>query len=117
MARVSLETAKIVIDSLMVEQERDREALRRMMSHTVKMTEVLQSMREQEEQRMDAELAERKAALGKMFDQLIAAEEERKDRLSRHIADIDGEELLEDGPAVGRDSSVPVDATLPARVA
>lgn len=47
MARVSLETAKIVIDSLMIEQERDREALRRMVSHTVKMAEVLRSMREQ----------------------------------------------------------------------
>jgi hypothetical protein len=96
MARVSLETAKIVIDSLMTEQERDREALRRMMSHTVKMMEVLQNMREQEERRMDTELAERKAALRKMFGQLIAAEEERKERLSRHIADIDGEDGLEE---------------------
>lgn len=96
MARVSLETAKIVIDSLMTEQERDREALRRMMSHTVKMMEVLQNMREQEERRMDTELAERKAALRKMFGQLIAAEEERKERLARHIADIDGEDGLEE---------------------
>lgn len=108
MARVSLETAKIVIDSLMIEQERDREALRRMVSHTVKMAEVLRSMREQEEQRMETELAERKAALAKMFDQLVAAEEERKDRLSRHIADIDGEEALEEGlGAVREPAAVP----------
>jgi hypothetical protein len=96
MARVSLETAKIVIDSLMTEQERDREALQRMISHCVKMMEVLTNLREQEERRMDSEIAERKAALRKMFGQLIAAEEERKERLNRHIADIEGEGTLEE---------------------
>jgi len=117
MARVSLETAKIVIDSLMTEQERDREALRRMMSHTVKMMEVLHNMREQEEQRMDAELAERKSALRKMFGQLIAAEEERKERLSRHIADIDGEDALEVDLTAGEESSSMPNPTLPERQA
>lgn len=117
MARVSLETAKIVIDSLMTEQERDREALRRMMSHTIKTMEVLQNMREQEERRMDTELAERKAALRKMFGQLIAAEEERKERLSRHIADIDGEDALEEDLGPSREAAATPIAMLAERQA
>jgi hypothetical protein len=117
MARVSLETAKIVIDSLMTEQERDREALRRMMNHTTKMVEVLQNMREQEERRMDTELSERKAALRSMFGQLIAAEEERRERLSRHIADIDGEEALENDLAADSEFPVSPDPMLPERQA
>ena len=90
MARVSVESAKAVITTLLSEQERDRDSLQRMLSHSQKMTEALLVMRDQEEHRIDTEAAERKAALRRLFGQLLAVEDERKERLSMHIADIDG---------------------------
>lgn len=106
MARQSLESAKVVLNALMLEQARDREALQRLMSHCSKMIETLQSMREQEEVRIDAEAAERKAAARKIFGDLIAVEEDRKERLSQHIGDICGEGTLEDDFSVnGHNSS------------
>src|SRR5205814_1261587 len=90
MARVSVESAKAVITTLLGEQERDRDNLQRMLSHSQKMTEALVVMRDQEEHRIDTEATERKAALRRLFGQLLAVEEERKERLAMHIADIDG---------------------------
>jgi len=95
MARVSVESAKAVITTLLNEQERDRDNLQRMLSHSQKMTEALQVMRDQEEHRIDTEAAERKAALRRLFGQLLAVEEERKERLAMHIADIDGGDAME----------------------
>lgn len=91
MARQSLESAKVVLNALMLEQARDREALQGLMSHCTKMIETLQNMRVEEEARIDSEAAERKAAARKIFGDLIAVEEERKERLSLHISDIAGE--------------------------
>ena len=91
MARSSIESAKNVINSLLSEQERDRENLSRMLVHCEKMTEHLQMLRDEEEHRIDAEGQERKQALRKMFNQLISIEQERRDRLSAHIADLDGQ--------------------------
>lgn len=96
MARQSLESARTVLNALMLEQTRDRDALQRLMNHCGKMVETLQSMREQEELRIDAEAAERKAAARKMFGELIAVEQDRKERLSLHISDIGGDETLDD---------------------
>ena len=90
MARVSVESAKAVISTLLSEQERDRDNLQRMLSHSQKMSEALLVMRDQEEHRIDTEAAERKAALRRLFGQLLAVEDERKERLAMHIADIDG---------------------------
>ncbi len=90
MARVSVESAKAVITTLLGEQERDRDNLQRMLSHSQKMSEALLVMRDQEEHRIDTEAAERKAALRRLFGQLLAVEDERKERLAMHIADIDG---------------------------
>src|SRR5207237_10823623 len=70
MARVSVESAKAVITTLLSEQERDRDSLQRMLSHSQKMTEALLVMRDQEEHRIDTEAAERKAALRRRFGQL-----------------------------------------------
>jgi transcription antitermination factor NusG len=97
MPRPSVESAKQFISTLLSEQERDREHLQRMLAHSEKMTEYLQMMRDEEEQRIDAEAAERKAATRKLFSQLIAVEEERKDRISLHIADIEGQRMLGEG--------------------
>jgi hypothetical protein len=96
MARTSIESAKAVINSLLSEQERDRENLNRMLVHCEKMTEHLQMLRDEEEHRIDAEGNERKQALRKMFNQLISIEQERRDRLAAHIADLDGQGLLKD---------------------
>ena len=96
MARQSLESAKTVLNALMLEQTRDRDALQRLLNHCGKMVETLQSMREQEELRIDAEAAERKAAARKIFGDLIAVEQDRKERLSLHISDISGESTMDD---------------------
>jgi len=96
MARQSLESAKVVLNALMLEQTRDRDALQRLLNHCGKMVETLQSMREQEEVRIDAEAAERKAAARKMFGELIAVEQDRKERLSLHISDLSGEQTMDD---------------------
>jgi hypothetical protein len=94
MARVSVETAKSVITSLLSEQERDRENLLRMLAHSEKMIGHLQLMRDEEEARIDTEANERKQAVRKMFAQLIAVEEERKERLQMHVADIEGQKVM-----------------------
>ena len=105
MARQSLESAKLVLNALTLEQTRDRESLQRLLNHCGKMVETLQSMREQEELRIDAEAAERKAAARKMFGELIAVELDRKERLSMHISDISGEQTMDDDVAAnGHDS-------------
>ena len=97
MARISIESAKAVISTLLNEHERDRENLQRMLAHSEKMTEYLQMMRDEEEHRIDTEASERKTAIRKMFSQLLAVEEERKERIALHIADIDGQKTLDDG--------------------
>jgi hypothetical protein len=99
MARQSIESAKVVLNALMLEQARDREALQRLMSHCAKMVDTLHNMREQEEARIEAEAAERKAAARKIFGELIAVEEDRKERLSLHISDINGDVTMDDGIA------------------
>ncbi|MFW6077432.1 MAG: hypothetical protein ACOC71_06750 [Hyphomicrobiales bacterium] len=96
MPRQSLESAKTVLNALMLEQTRDRDALQRLATHSGKMIETLQNMREQEEVRIDAEAAERKAAARKMFADLIAVEQDRKERLSQQISDISGETTMDD---------------------
>jgi hypothetical protein len=96
MARTSVESAQAVISTLLSEQERDRENLQRMLAHSEKMMEYLQMMREEEEQRIEAEASERKQAMRKMFSQLLAVEEERKERIALHIADLDGQKTLVD---------------------
>jgi hypothetical protein len=105
MARQSLESAKLVLNALMLEQARDRDALQRLMNHCSKMIETLQSMREQEEVRIDAEAAERKAAARKIFGELIAVEQDRKERLSLHIGDISGDGSLDDDLAANGHNS------------
>ena len=105
MARQSLESAKVVLNALMVEQTRDRDALQRLLNHSSKMVETLQRMREQEEVRIDAEAAERKAAARKMFGELIAVEQDRKERLSLHISDISGEHTMDDDLAANGHNS------------
>ena len=99
MARISIESAKAVISTLLNEHERDRENLQRMLAHSEKMTEYLQMMRDEEEHRIDTEATERKSAIRKMFSQLLAVEEERKERITLHIADIDGQKTLDETPA------------------
>jgi len=96
MPRISVESAKAVISTLLNEHERDRENLQRMLAHSDKMTEYLQMMRDEEEHRIDTEASERKSAIRKMFSQLLAVEEERKERIALHIADIDGQKTLDD---------------------
>lgn len=93
MARISVESAKVVINSLLSEQDRDRAYLQRMMSHSQKMTEHLEKMREEEDLRIDAESTERKAASHRLFGQLLSVEEERRQRLEQHLADLEGMDL------------------------
>ena len=105
MARTSVESAQAVISTLLSEQERDRENLQRMLAHSEKMMEYLQMMRDEEEQRIEAEATERKLATRKMFGQLLAVEEERKERIALHLADLDGQKPLDEGevkPANGQ---------------
>lgn len=96
MARQSLESARVVLNALMLEQTRDRDALQRLFNHSGKMVETLQSMREQEELRIDAEAAERKAAARKMFGELIAVEQDRRERLAAHISDLSGDRPMDE---------------------
>jgi hypothetical protein len=98
MPRYSVETAKTVLASLISEQERDRENLQRMLDHSEKMVEHLAKLRDEEEQRIDEETLERKTQLRRLFAQLITVEEERKQRLGLHIADIDGLQSLTSQP-------------------
>ena len=78
MARISIESAKSIIGTLLNEQERDRDNLQRMLSHSQKMSEALALMRDQEEHRIDTEAAERKANLRRLFGQLLAVEDEAR---------------------------------------
>ena len=91
MARQSLESTRMALNALMLEQTRDRDALQRLMNHCSKMVDTLQNMLKQEEARIETEAAERIAAARKMFKELIAVEQERKERLALHISDISGE--------------------------
>lgn len=90
MARTSIETAHQVIETLLNEQNRDRDNLQRMLVHSEKMSEHLTRMRDEEVQRVETEAAERKAAIHKMFASLLTVEEERRQRLNQQIADIAG---------------------------
>jgi hypothetical protein len=101
MARISIESAKSIIGTLLNEQERDRDNLQRMLSHSQKMSEALALMRDQEEHRIDTEAAERKANLRRLFGQLLAVEDERKERLALQIAEIEGNTALADKPLGG----------------
>ena len=96
MPRISIETAKTVITSLLNEQERDRESLQRLIDHSDKMISHLQAMRDEEESRIEAEANERKQSIRRMFAQLTTVEEERRERLQLHIADIEGQKLMSD---------------------
>jgi hypothetical protein len=96
MPRISIETAHQVVESLLSEQGRDRDNLQRMLDHSERMSEHLLRMRDEEESRADAEASERKAAIRKMFAQLLNVEEERRQRLNQQIADIAGLDLGED---------------------
>lgn len=96
MPRASIETAKTVIASLLNEQERDRESLQRLFDHSEKMIAHLQAMRDEEEVRIDAEANERKQAMRRIFTQLTTVEEERRERLQLHIADLAGQKLMND---------------------
>jgi hypothetical protein len=97
MARTSIETAHQVIESLLSEQNRDRDNLQRMLVHSEKMSEHLTRMRDEEESRVDAEAAERKVGINKMFGSLLTVEEERRQRLNQQIADIAGLETIDAG--------------------
>lgn len=99
MARQSLESTRMALNALMMEQTRDRDALQRLMNHCSKMVDTLQSMLKQEEARIETEAAERKVAARKMFGELIAVEQERKERLSLHISDISGDATTKDDRA------------------
>jgi hypothetical protein len=94
MARISVETAKSVIVSLLSEHERDRESLQRLIDHSDKMIAHLQVMRDDEENRIESDASERKQNVRRMFAQLVSVEEERRERLQIHIADIDGQKLM-----------------------
>jgi hypothetical protein len=90
MARISVETAKSVLNTLMSEQERDREHLQRMMSHSEKLSDHLTKLRDEELFRIDEDTAERKENVRRLFNQLLTVEEERRQRLQSHILDIEG---------------------------
>lgn len=97
MPRTSIETAHRVIETLLNEQNRDRDNLQRMLVHSEKMSEHLTRMRDEEESRADAEAAERKASIRKMFASLLTVEDERRQRLNQQIADIAGLEPADAG--------------------
>lgn len=100
MARISVESARTVINSLLSEQERDKDHLVRMRCHSEKMTEHLTQMRDGEESRIDQEAQERKAAVRRLFGQLLSVEEERRQRLDQHLADIEGHAATRNGEQV-----------------
>jgi hypothetical protein len=95
MARTSIETAQQVIETLLNEQNRDRDNLQRMLVHSEKMSEHLIRMRDEEVQRVETEASDRKAAIHKMFASLLTVEDERRQRLNPQIADIAGLEAPE----------------------
>ncbi len=95
MARASLESAKNILGFLTAEHERDREFVQGLLAHTVKTLDHLAVMREQEERRIDEEAAERKAEFRRLFNQLIAAESERQQRLEKYLADLEGQYEME----------------------
>jgi hypothetical protein len=104
MARVSVEAVKSVIASLLSEQERDRENLLRMLAHCEQMIGHLKLMREEEESHIDKEAEERKQSIRRIFAQLVTVEEERRERLKQHIADIEGQGVMSEArhaPSLG----------------
>ena len=97
MPRISIETAHQVLETLLDEQNRDRENLQRMLVHSEKMSEHLARMRDEEEARVELQASERKTAIRKMFASLLVVEEERRQRLNQQVADINGLEPAEAG--------------------
>ena len=106
MPRASLESAKIVVGNLLAEQDRDREFMQGLLNHTVKMADQLAVMREHEERRIDEDAAERKAEIRSLFNQLLAFEVERQERLERYLADIEGAHEHVEQQSNGEDAPV-----------
>ncbi len=120
MARESLATAQSLVETILNEQQHDRDLLQGMLNHSHRMIESLQSLLEREDQKLETEFQKKKAAARKLFRELISNEEERSDMLSDQLAAVEGQpnisQIVADGvtkpklaDAVGESSSPDVD--------
>ena len=91
MARISLETAQALVETIAHEQQQDRKILQTMLDHSTEMVGALNDMLAQEQDKLDAELRERKNSVRAMFEQLITNEQDRSERLAQQLSDLSGD--------------------------
>ena len=88
MARLSLETAQALVETIAQEQQQDRKILQTMLDHSTEMVGALNGMLLQEEDKLEAEFRDRKNSLRAMFEQLITNEQDRSERLAQQLTDL-----------------------------
>ena len=88
MARLSLETAQALVETIAQEQQQDRKILQTMLDHSTEMVGALNGMLVQEEDKLEAEFRDRKNSLRTMFEQLITNEQDRSERLAQQLTDL-----------------------------
>lgn len=91
MARVSLETARALVETIAHEHQQDRKILQTMLDHSTDMVSALNDMLVQEQDKLEAEFRDRKNSVRVMFEQLITNEQDRSERLAQQLADLSGD--------------------------
>lgn len=91
MARISLETAQALVETIAQEHQQDRKILQTMLDHSTEMVGALNEMLAQEQDKLEAEFRERRTSVRTMFEQLITNEQDRSERLAQQLTDLSGE--------------------------
>ena len=91
MARISLETAQALVETIAQEHQQDRKILQTMLDHSTEMVSALNDMLVQEQDKLEAEFRDRKNSVRTMFEQLITNEQDRSERLAQQLTDLTGD--------------------------
>ncbi|NNF78293.1 MAG: hypothetical protein HKN05_09730 [Rhizobiales bacterium] len=91
MARISLETAQALVETIAQEHQQDRKILQTMLDHSTEMVSALNEMLVQEQDKLEAEFRDRKNSVRAMFEQLITNEQDRSERLAQQLTDLSGD--------------------------
>jgi len=91
MARISLETAQALVETIAQEHQQDRKILQTMLDHSTEMVGALNEMLVQEQDKLEAEFRDRKNSVRTMFEQLITNEQDRSERLAQQLTDLTGD--------------------------
>ncbi|MCP5082295.1 MAG: hypothetical protein GY948_11425 [Alphaproteobacteria bacterium] len=91
MARISLETAQALVETIAHEHQQDRKILQTMLDHSTEMVGALNEMLAQEQDKLEIEFRDRKNSVRAMFEQLITNEQDRSERLAQQLTDLSGD--------------------------